>query len=68
MPNDNDSLEDRVGKLEKKEEKHDKRFDAVEEEVSGLHRIIDSILDRLRSAGGHLGRAGKKGDDEQKKP
>jgi chaperonin cofactor prefoldin len=50
MPNDNDSLEDRVGKLEKKEEKHDKRFDAVEE------------------AGGHLGRAGKKGDDEQKKP
>jgi hypothetical protein len=56
-----DDIEDRVEKLEKDVE-------AVKGEVSWLRKLYNEIVDRLRSAGGQLGRAGKKGDDENKQP
>jgi DNA anti-recombination protein RmuC len=56
-----DNLEDRVEKLEDKVEE-------VAKEVGWLRQLYNEIVDRLRSAGGHLGRAGKQGDDEHKQP
>jgi tetrahydromethanopterin S-methyltransferase subunit G len=62
MSGDND---DRLDDLEQKVEEVNGKVEEVKQEVGGLRRIINEILDRLRSAGGHLGRAGK-GDDEKK--
>jgi hypothetical protein len=56
-----DNLEDRVEKLEQD-------LEAVKGDVSWLRQLYNEIVDRLRSAGGQLGRAGKKGDDENKQP
>jgi hypothetical protein len=56
-----DDLEDRVDKLED-------RVEEAEKKIGWLEQLYNAIVDRLRSAGGHLGRAGKQGDDEQKKP
>jgi chaperonin cofactor prefoldin len=56
-----DNLEDRVEQLEDKVEKAEKK-------IGWLEHLYNEIIDRLRSAGGQLGRAGKKGDDENKQP